>query len=724
MFNLTATFNKAVNFTHSDSEGSSMTLFGLDFTVSSSTDADTLVLLKSATKLDLSSDAPSADATIAESDYTIELVSASDTAATIKVINKATGASESKEVNEAQSKKIGGITIAVITADETNLKLSASVVAGSDKVTLEDGSSVLIGEDDTVVDGTTVLLYGNTATDEVGSLTKVSISFDAPESDEDSVNVGESYTDPVFETVKLDFSGVNIGEDSNARELITVRNSGDDLMEVVFSEHRGNEITTIFAKNGTTFFELMHDDDQHNISIREFEAVHAGDFVVIGNEDNGYLLKLESTANSSTSGTNNDRAKFTDLATLDSLDTVWTAEGTGTISAGGVTYTITMSGDASNSSEQRNVRISYPDSSGNGVVVYPTIQTVKGAKFAFYEPLTINVSNLDGDDRGAGTETNVTSFLFPDGDGYETITITAIADVIGTWGVSDGGGAATNLSTNQTDSVLVSIGRLAYNLSTNSTIAGSDNQDEITIYLQQPGGANIAGPAIVLWEEKDDNNEYNALVIPVENGLNSDDGIGVDNVYDTWSNGSGTWESTLKTNTDLSERMNLWGSIATEDTSDSDQKTATISYNDEQVYAQVYVGASSAAITAGVVSGGAAQLGDVLVKDSEVSSVSSKNLVVVGGSCINSVAANLVGGAKCGSGWTDATGVGAGQFLIQSFADKYTTGKIALLVAGYEVSDTVNAAKYLRTQAVKTDAGTKYKGTSSTSASLVTEETA
>ncbi|HJZ18867.1 MAG TPA: hypothetical protein VJ208_02080, partial [Candidatus Nanoarchaeia archaeon] len=91
---------------------------------------------------------------------------------------------------------------------------------------------------------------------------------------------------------------------------------------------------------------------------------------------------------------------------------------------------------------------------------------------------------------------------------------------------------------------------------------------------------------------------------------------------------------------------------------------------------------------------------------------------------INSVAANLVGGAKCGSGWTDATGVGAGQFLIQSFADKYTTGKIALLVAGYEVSDTVNAAKYLRTQAVKTDAGTKYKGTSSTSASLVTEETA
>jgi hypothetical protein len=115
--------------------------------------------------------------------------------------------------------------------------------------------------------------------------------------------------------------------------------------------------------------------------------------------------------------------------------------------------------------------------------------------------------------------------------------------------------------------------------------------------------------------------------------------------------------------------------------------------------------------------GGATQLGDVLVKDSEVSSVSSKNLIVVGGSCINSVAASLLG-STCGSDFTDKTGVGSGQFLIQSMASTYSTGKVALVVAGYEAADTVNAATYLRNQVVDTTAGKKYKGTSATSAEL------
>ena len=76
----------------------------------------------------------------------------------------------------------------------------------------------------------------------------------------------------------------------------------------------------------------------------------------------------------------------------------------------------------------------------------------------------------------------------------------------------------------------------------------------------------------------------------------------------------------------------------------------------------------------------------------------------------------MVGGAKCGSAWTTATSVGSGQFLIQSFARD--SGRIALLVAGYDAADTVNAATYLRTKTVDTTATKKYIGTSSTSATL------
>ncbi len=141
-----------------------------------------------------------------------------------------------------------------------------------------------------------------------------------------------------------------------------------------------------------------------------------------------------------------------------------------------------------------------------------------------------------------------------------------------------------------------------------------------------------------------------------------------------------------------------------------------VDYFGEESYAQVYLTEASSTMT-----GSTGSLGDVLVKDIEVSTVSSDHLIVIGGSCINSAAATLLGGAKCTTDFTTATGIGSGQFLIQSFGDVYTTGKIALLVAGYEAADTVNAVTYLKTQTVDTTAGKKYKGTSSTSATLVVE---
>jgi len=151
-----------------------------------------------------------------------------------------------------------------------------------------------------------------------------------------------------------------------------------------------------------------------------------------------------------------------------------------------------------------------------------------------------------------------------------------------------------------------------------------------------------------------------------------------------------------------------------------DEDYAEVYYptGDSETYAQVFL-AEAGAIASGTTTGGATQLGDVLVKDTEVASVSTKNLVIVGGSCINSAAATVLGGAYCGAAFTDKTGVGSGQFLIQSKGDAFSTGKIALVVAGYEAADTVNAATYLRTQTVDTTAGKTYKGTSSTSAALV-----
>jgi len=154
------------------------------------------------------------------------------------------------------------------------------------------------------------------------------------------------------------------------------------------------------------------------------------------------------------------------------------------------------------------------------------------------------------------------------------------------------------------------------------------------------------------------------------------------------------------------------------------QYSADITYFGDETYGLIYVAGEGADIgqVSTSTSSGTAQLGNVIVKDNEVSSVASKNLIIVGGSCINTAAATALGvsSGTCGAAFTEATTVGTGQFLIESVSGKFASGKIALVVAGYDAADTQNAATYLTSKQVETAAGTKYVGTSATEATLQT----
>ncbi|MEK6846799.1 MAG: hypothetical protein AABY16_01385, partial [Nanoarchaeota archaeon] len=164
------------------------------------------------------------------------------------------------------------------------------------------------------------------------------------------------------------------------------------------------------------------------------------------------------------------------------------------------------------------------------------------------------------------------------------------------------------------------------------------------------------------------------------------------------------------------EMMDQWGSLVTTDQSDSDQYAATISYPDNQVTALLYLDALAAG-------SGSSTLGDVKVMDDELASsgVSGKNLVVIGGSCVNTAASTLLGGtAGCGTSWTAATGATTGEWVVQTFANPWGATKVATLVAGWEQGDTANAATYLTTQTVDTTVGKKLKGTTATAATAVT----
>jgi len=83
----------------------------------------------------------------------------------------------------------------------------------------------------------------------------------------------------------------------------------------------------------------------------------------------------------------------------------------------------------------------------------------------------------------------------------------------------------------------------------------------------------------------------------------------------------------------------------------------------------------------------------------------AKNLIVVGGSCINTVAAKLITGLEtplCGAAFSAQTGVGAGKYMIKGYDSPYATGKIAILVAGYEAAQTADAVNVVKAKSTLT----------------------
>lgn len=244
------------------------------------------------------------------------------------------------------------------------------------------------------------------------------------------------------------------------------------------------------------------------------------------------------------------------------------------------------------------------------------------------------------------------------------------------------------------------VGSVVYNLTSTGETAGTAVCAPATTFV------------LVMNEEDKNGNKAHA----------DGDQINVTLGWDTSSTPAVEVSAVATENTDATSAeigsTNVWrdftySALATEilfEQPDSGQNSVKLIYHGDEVEAAVYVTSPDATTTSG------GEAGVMTVTDANVGSVATKNLVVVGGSAINSVAAELLGAAYSEGAFTSATGVAAGQFLIQSFS---RSGKTALLVAGYNAADTEKATTYLLNNVVDTTVGKKYKGTSATEATLV-----
>jgi hypothetical protein len=704
LYNTTITFDQAVDFTNSDSQGETLSLFGKEWTIGSDTTNTDLVLYKSSERVLLSlggtNPTPSRSVEVDGITYTVELVSGSDTDATIRVTDSS-GSSESKEIDEDQSRKVNGIEIAVTSIDESEAlgQVTAEITVASDKIVLTNGNEVQYGTDEDPIDGTLVTLSTN-----MSQLTTITVQVFAHDSDDDALIEGQSFVDPVYGSFKFDFSEINVPADSEDRESILVDYSGDDTLRVDMTTHTGDTKNVQWYENSTAGGALLAygDGADERIKVFELAQINESDYVVVGNEDEGYLLELSSIQNSS-DGYSDDEIEFRDVFdTTRTFSSSPTSEGAGTINIGGKQYTYTYV-DATDGDGY--VRLNYPDSSSNNLVVFPTIETSKGAKVSFVQPTTLSL--IGGSTTGFATGTNVTGLVFPDGEDYaSTLSIsTATLGNVTFSGLASG----TVDSTVTTSTLAVTVGTVQYN------ITGTGTVNSVRINLIRPDtSAAITTPSMLIWEESEDTNDREHALIVVAEGAGHDaDGTGVSTVLSTAGlNGANTFTS-LESNDDISELMSLYGSIVQLDTAESDQKKATIWYPDDQVQAMIYIAEGEAVIG----SGSSGALGDIVFDASEVSTVSNKNLIVLGGSCINTVSAQLLGSSSplCGADFTARTQVGSGSFLIQSFESPWNANKLALLVAGYDAQDTTNAANALRSNTVNTAEGSKYTGTTATS---------
>lgn len=151
----------------------------------------------------------------------------------------------------------------------------------------------------------------------------------------------------------------------------------------------------------------------------------------------------------------------------------------------------------------------------------------------------------------------------------------------------------------------------------------------------------------------------------------------------------------------------------------STQNKATVTYHGDEVFADVFLTALEAEVNPSTDNPSQELGSSVIMSDQEIDSAENKNWIAVGGSCVNDVAADLVGGVYCGVRWEEETGVEAGSFLIQTFERE--NGKLVTLVAGYDSTDTITGVKALKNPSnnIEIAAGRKYIGTSSSSVELV-----
>jgi hypothetical protein len=637
-----------------------------------------LTMLSGKNSQTVTTEAP-ATYTVGDKTYTVTLVAVgtigSSDAATITVSGGNLAAAETLQILSGGTKSLSDGTLIGVTSifktTKTGAIDSATVFIGADKLELEDTNMVDtsyyagIKINGASITDATVRMTGSTGAGTsaaAGTTTLNSIEIQWIPSLEQFKLVGQSLTDPVSGGFSIFFGGITPAlDDTTNRETITITPSGTTA-GLSFKDASGNSLNQNFVKSsaiGVTNVALT-DAGGYLLHLVEGEAVAQNEYVVLGQNSLagsaqnpfGHILRVLTIQNVSTS-----TSQFQDVA---SGTTLTVTGGNTTMYLDGQAYKVCLKATTANVyfTWGTGATACYVGTS-NEVDVYPTIQTSKGAWVSLTYPVNV-------------TTAVSTSYKLnlPTGS------------VVVTTGDGSSFGNASNTST--------VLGTALYNISmpiagTSIKINATDNANT-TMYLT---------PGVLITEGLDENVARNVISVRLAGDASYNR---VDIATTPTFTGTKTSNSGIS-GTTQNKYVDQFGSFVTYDS--TNPGTFSLSYPSSQAQATVGVGKSPAASTTGT--GGTVTTqtvlpitSDIVRLDSEVTDAdkTGKDLILVGGPCINTLVASLATANKFP--YTCANWPGRNFGRVQLIADAFATGKTALVIAGTRADETDLAAQMVQ----------------------------
>ena len=678
LYNYTLSLSKNLNISDATNvQGQKIKILGVDYVIGAGSTNTTLYLFGSGETATVAGGEETKVA-IAGTEHTVELVTTSSTTAgTLKVDGV------SKSVTEGSSYAFAGnlniyIKDIIHPAYAGDIR-QAELILGSNTLLLQNGQSVKQGADQTSIKTTlaTVTAAGH------GLISGISVAIAPVKTQTDSIKAGESFTDTVFGGLKIQFAGVTPDLNDAGRDKVVVSTDNSQYAYVTFTSARagdkGEQKLTFTYDNNTAATAvqplLAHttlSSGKGRIHVLEGETAFLNDWIVVNQGDAGTILQIDDiNVDTATSGT----ITLSDVITGESQKvTLTNSSGTyvksGVNFFGGNGYTINV--------PPAGTSMNITWSTTNTRTLFPRIKLKGGGWIAFLESTAV---------------ANSTSVILPNG-------LTSIS--------TTGDGGRTNSSLN--DINVTHQNGISWNYST-TTAAATGGESQTTFMATNSPSCKFNatyGPAILIIEPKrwDDSSFGKFICVPMTTAGTTEIAIGRSLLNATNSGFTSYTSDTYK-----SAAVDQYGAFVLDEQRTNENGVATITYPASQMYADVLFTSEATTVTPGTT--GSSATGTIaIVKDTEVSSVSDKNLIVIGGSCINAAAAKILGSdiPLCAEAFTEKTTVDAGKYIIKTIESPYCTdtctGKVAMLVAGYNAADTETAVQNLLT-GVSSDIGEK-----------------